>query len=321
MNANRSSTDSTSLMGNESISNIKKNMELADKRRASKRDKIKKAASTPMKKKASINKSGRLVIANLSEIPTNFERIGTGFYRQGHHLWELAPADNGFILIRKRGEDHVLGYDPEPITKVAASTTDTDRFGITIKVGSRVQVPHHGKLAQGTVYLVSPNSMGMELDNGERIDAPPDMLEIVNELIEGLISFVEEEADGDRENESIEESKEEDNEDDDEEDEDERSESGGFEPGVEPSSKSASRNGLSKDTLTKWGSYWRSVGERAAQVTPKSEESKPVKPPGPKSPKIPGQLTPEQKEKRRQTRKDRRQTMKGLPPGTRIPSR
>jgi hypothetical protein len=413
MNANRNSVDGTSTMGNSAIQNIKKNMDIANQRRVSKHNKNKKVASssTPKPQK----KTGRLIVANLEEIPNDFERIGTGFYRKGHHLWELAPAKNGFVLVRKHGEDHVLGYDPDPIIK--ESNAVHDRLGNNIKIGSKVALPHHGKIAQGVVYLMSPQSLGLELDSGEKISAPPDMLEIVDSLMGGLMNFIDEGEATEKE-----ENKEEHN-----DEEEEKEENGSFEPAVESSSKKAqmepslqqqdvfedigvseeepismeikefdptsgslfgqldqfgnaivrssdrsfyiktvgedqyqisemktkqelfpnlfTRNQLAQfeeklrsqgeysvsppemsemvasiikiekqaDVLG-WDQYWCNLGQRVAQASPKT-------PAKPKTPKLPGQLTPEQKEQRRITRKQRRQTMKGLPPGAVVPPR
>lgn len=45
-------------------------------------------------------------IASLQEIPGDFQRLGAGFYRQGHSIWELRAAedDSGYVLTRKREE-------------------------------------------------------------------------------------------------------------------------------------------------------------------------------------------------------------------------
>jgi len=46
-------------------------------------------------------------MASLQEIPTDFQKIGSGFYRQGHRIWELRAAEDekgGYVLTRKREE-------------------------------------------------------------------------------------------------------------------------------------------------------------------------------------------------------------------------
>ena len=161
-------------LGDDAILRIKDSVEECHSRKASRhQEPIKKMASKipepviPMIKVAGIN-----------EIPKDFERIGTGFYRQGHHLWELSPDKDGFILIRKHGEDHVLGYDPEPALKF---TEVSDRFGKAIKSGSRVLIPHHGKVANATVVIVQPGALQVEMMSGETIGIPPDMTEVCEE--------------------------------------------------------------------------------------------------------------------------------------------
>jgi len=302
MNANRS-TDGTSIaLSDQSVQKIQSGMDKAKERKVSSRQQKKTAKKVKAVKPVEPNPQIR--IASLNDIPSDFERIGTGFFRRGHHLWELNSEGEGFVLVRKGGEDHVLGYDPEPIVKSASISASvvTDRFGKQLEVGSRVELPHRGKIAQATVYLLSPDSLGLETDGGEQIDAAPDMVQILEELLLPLL------ADGPlidlprEEHEEHEEHEEEEHEEEDKKESKDKESSEGFEPDVEPTSKEA------------WTDYWRDAGRRVAQAKPPTT-------PKPKTPKLPGQLTPEQKEKRRQTRKERRMMMKGLPPGTKAPPR
>lgn len=185
MNANRVTTGGTSTLDDSSLKRIGDKVSEASKKRIAKH----KPNNTSIKKTASKRKSysdidqsstSRMVVASLHDVPDDFERIGTGFYRQGHHLWEIMPGDGGFVLVRKRGEDHVLGDSPEPIEKNAALTT-TDRNGIELKKGSRIKLPYKGKAASGTVVVLSPNALGVDLDEGGHIDVPPDMVEWAEE--------------------------------------------------------------------------------------------------------------------------------------------
>jgi len=52
----------------------------------------------------SASKSTILKIAKLAEIPKDFEPLGTGMYRQGHHLWSLSQEGDGFMLVRAKEE-------------------------------------------------------------------------------------------------------------------------------------------------------------------------------------------------------------------------
>ena len=308
MNANRS-TDGTSVsLSDQSVKNIEASLNKSKERKISKKQQKKTAKKVKEQSKPVEKIIPQVKIASINDIPSDFERIGTGFFRRGHHLWELMTEGDGFVLVRKSGEDHVLGYDPEPISK-NASIEVTDRYGKPLEIGARVQLPHHGKIAQATVLLLSPEALDLQTDNGEQISAAPDMVQVLEKFfleemaepehqqslggggIEKVIEFIEQEG------------KEEEHGGDEKEDSKSDKKSEGFEPEVEPSSKEAT-----------WKEFWRNAGRRIAQANP-------PKTPGPKTPKIPGQLTPEQKEKRRQRRKERRQMLKGLPPGTKVPPR
>ena len=317
MNSNRHSVDGTSsALDDSSLERIKSGMGRANERRASKTQATKKTAAKvqPEIKEQSHMTQQSMRIASINDVPKDFERIGTGFFRQGHHLWEMSPSeDGGFVLVRKGGEDHVLGYDPEPLERNAAIITD--RFGKEIKTGSRVKLPHRGKVAGATVLLLSPQSLGLEMDSGEKVNAAPDMVELLEEM---LLSMSESmplppppKPEHHEEHDEEEEEEEEDSKDkgDEEADESDEEKSEGFEPEVEPSSKKANVFSLQSD----WYDFWRSAGQRVAQATPP--------PAKPKSPKLPAAEDPAAKERRRQRRKERRQMMKGLPPGTKIPPR
>jgi hypothetical protein len=289
---------------------------------------MKKTAAEKQGKKSVEKKPEFVRVASLNEIPSDFIRLGTGFYRKGHHLWELAASEDGYTLTRKHGEDHVLGYDPEP---VIVSKDVTDRFGSTLKVGSKVKLPFRGKVATGTIVILQPGASTVEMEQGGRLDSPPDMLELLEQLVGGepqgpehmetgpaMEGFVEEETaeeehggEGDVEAAGSE-----------------------FQPSVEPSSKAAPAVLASKfnedlkklasdlDTinhqhpdltgvnpiafadldLKTWRQYWASVGARVAQSDFKPKEEK---------------MTEEQKrQKRKQRAEERKRERAGTPPGT-----
>ena len=172
MNANRSNNDTSVALDDLAVQRIASSLK-------SKKTAIKKVASTtnrPIRSKvADKPEQVTIKIATINEIPNEFERIGTGFYRSGHHLWELTPGSDGFVLVRKRSEDHVLSIDPDPVSK----TSVVDRCGNEIKIGSTVKLPHCGRIANAVVIVVQPDSVGMELEDGERISAPPDICELL----------------------------------------------------------------------------------------------------------------------------------------------
>lgn len=360
MNANRPPINGvTNSLSDESLLNIKNGVDKIQQRRLSKRN-------ASISKIASVNTEAKIVdpkptikISNLNEIPPNFERIGTGFYRNGHHLWELSPHNDGFMLVRKHGEDHVLGYDPEPISK----NETFDRKGNTIKIGSKVIVPHHGKLAEGTVLLIEPQSLGLELESGENINASPDMVDVIKEMMDklfgggeesdkGLDKFIqEEEAEGEHSPEAIKELKNREKEEQKEEGHSNKKSKDAFEPKVERSSKESYRRIVAQTSVSEessseptsrpneikrianlidpdtqsWKDYWYSVGRRVALATPKPPAfpigGKPPKIPAPKTPKIPKAETPEGKAQRQKRRKERKQMTQGLPPGAYLPPR
>jgi hypothetical protein len=176
MHANRASVDGTgTALDNTAVQRIATGIEKAQSRRTAKHG-SKKTASVQTVAEPVVEPAldTTIKVAGIHEIPKDFERIGTGFYRNGHHLWELAPTTEGFVLIRKKSEDHVLGFDPDPVSKSAIM----DRNGNEIKLGSKVNLPHRGRVAGAVVIVLQPSSLGMELDSGERINAPPDICEL-----------------------------------------------------------------------------------------------------------------------------------------------
>lgn len=305
INSNRTTPHGTSAsLSDDVISRIDDKVKRASKRRALKHN-LSKKASTGHKKIASKTnehqqlKPEHIKISSIKEIPSDFIRLGTGFYRKGHHLWELSPSDNGdFMLVRKNDEDHILGYDPEPV--VAKKEDVLDRFGSIIKVGSKVKLPYHGKVATGTIVLLQPGCADVNLDQGGSIGIPSDMLEI----------WLKEEISEPEHDESIKEviSKPEDNEELEPED-NENSRENSFEPDVEPSSKTAIKkvasSKLSSFDLKVWREYWADFGRRVAEG-----DIKPKQPP----------LTEEEKKiKRKQRREERKLERSGLPPGIKMP--
>lgn len=190
MNANRVTTGGTSALNDESIIRIEDSVKQSKSRRANKKQaSMNKTASknTANKKTTKSNNAEntttRIIVASLNDIPSQFERIGTGFFREGHHLWEMAPGKGGYVLTRKHGEDHVLGYDPEPMKK-ESSVFVTDRFGHELKMGNKVRFPMRGKVATGTIIILTPGSMDVGLDNGDTASCPPGMAEFADENIE-----------------------------------------------------------------------------------------------------------------------------------------
>jgi len=180
MNANRVSQQGTSTLDDNSIRRIKDGVSRAGEKRASKHQKTASIKKIAQKVSNDDNTTKRIVVASLTDIPSQFERIGTGFFREGHHLWEMVPGEGGFVLTRKHGEDHVLGYDPEPIKK-ESSVAVTDRFGVELKVGCKVRLPVHGKVATGTVLVLTPGSLDVGLDGGGKTSTPPGMTEFLEE--------------------------------------------------------------------------------------------------------------------------------------------
>ena len=84
LNANRNSGDFLPSLGDDSLSRIQNGLNRAALRRQAKREPMQKTAS---KEETPIIRSPMTIkIASINEIPETYERIGTGFYRQGHHL-------------------------------------------------------------------------------------------------------------------------------------------------------------------------------------------------------------------------------------------
>lgn len=304
MNANRVSDHGTGSLVDDSIRRIESTVKKAQSKRALKRG----GKNTQIKKKAkkealqpTEEPQRRIVVSSIQEIPVNFERIGTGFYRCGHHLWEMSSSSDGIVLTRKRGEDHVLGYDPEPLERTASRDVVTDRHGAQLKVGDRVSFPLRGKVASGVVVVLQPGSLGVDVGMSSPVDVPADMVEHEEPMM------MEEPAEDALHEESDVTSCEE------------------FEPDVEPSSKMESDvvGDMSPEPdpelepeedlgdmdefgrvraadLKQWREYWASVGRRVADA--------PRKP-----------MTEEQKRQRRDRRKEKKHEMAGLPKGTPAP--
>ena len=299
-------SEGTSTLADGAIQRIASKMQDVQDKRANKHTQ----SQEPMVKTASkmVDTTEKVVsirVASINEIPENFERMGTGFYRSGHHLWELTQVDGGFALVRKHGEDHVLGYDPEPIVRQAAVS---DRHGRSIKVGSRVTIPHRGKITAGTVIIVQPGTTGVELDSGEKVDTPPDMCELLQEMMQdpGVLESKQEsgpEIEGMEHEESEEEHHVE------EGSESDTQACQEFEPMVEPSSKADMPHEATKDVLVNpadlqaWQEYWRGMGQHVAQ----SSVSKPR------------QTKEEAAMKRKQRRQQRSVERSGLPKGMKVP--
>ncbi len=191
MNANRVSHSNTSAaLDDDSVRRIDSVVKKAQVRRADKHKKsgMKKTANKqsgvgPENKQ---NNIPTIRIASIQDIPNEFERIGTGFFRCGHHLWELQRNEEGYELTRKSTEDHVLGYDPEPLIR---NEDVLDRYGNAIRKGSKVSFPMRGKIAQAMVIVLTPGSLGLDMGGGQ-IDVPPDMCELLEP--EGMDEHAEE---------------------------------------------------------------------------------------------------------------------------------
>lgn len=216
LNANKSTVNGTSHLGDSSIRRIEEGLKASKTRRANKQTTSNTIQKTAKKISDQSVDEARIVVASLNEIPSNFERIGTGFYREGHHLWEMTPGKGGFVLTRKHGEDHVLGYDPEPFMKKESAILVTDRNGIELKRGHKVKFPYHGKIATGTILVLSPSSLDLGMDDESMMSYPPGMVEFLEEETEegehskeelkALEEFLEEEAEEHEEHEEHEES-------------------------------------------------------------------------------------------------------------------
>lgn len=183
LNANKNTVSGTSSLGDSSIRRIEEGLNVSKSRRASKQTKVSTMQKTAKKIRDDKpqDDAKRIIVASLNDIPANFERIGTGFYREGHHLWEMSPGKGGFVLTRKRGEDHVLGYDPEPIMKKESAILISDRNGVELKKGHRVKFPRHGKMATGTILLLTPSSLDLGMDDDSVMSLPPGMVEFLEE--------------------------------------------------------------------------------------------------------------------------------------------
>jgi len=293
-------SEGTSTLADGAIQRIASKMQDVQTKRANKH--VQQPTQTPIKnmvKTASkLEKTAEIKVASINDIPNDFEKMGTGFYRQGHHLWELTPqADGGFMLTRKHGEDHVLGYDPEPVVREAAVR---DRHGKSIKVGSKVTLPHRGTVTAGTVIIVQPGAMGVELDSGEKVDTPPDICELLQEMVQTPnmlepkqeVDNHEENREEDQGSEEIEGS------------DTEACVSSGqeFEPMVEPTSKTDMPKEVSKEaSMKEWQEYWHGMGQHVAQAS---------------SPK---QTKEEAAMKRKQRRQQRSVERSGLPKGMKVP--
>lgn len=61
--------------------------------------------------------SRSVILKVAQQLPTDAVPLGTGFYRIGHHIWELRSDDDGYVLVRKQEE-----RAPDLRKKAVAST-------------------------------------------------------------------------------------------------------------------------------------------------------------------------------------------------------
>ena len=189
MNANTVSADGTTTLDNGAMKRIASKMETSQAKRTKKHAVREELVAGPVTTTIVQEREATrtIKIASVFDVPKDFEKMGTGFYREGHHLWEMTPSsEGGFVLTRKRNEDHVLGYEQPPIVRETAANGRshnpiTDRRGRVLRTGNKVMLPHRGKVVAGTIVVIQPGSMNVELDGGGKVDTPPDICELLHE--------------------------------------------------------------------------------------------------------------------------------------------
>lgn len=123
-------------------------------------------------------------IASLADIPTTMRRMGTGFYKDAHGIWELRPDEEnaqGYMLVRKK-EERALDFRsaslrsdaPGPGRRTAARAPDGEpAVAPAVPRGARVLVAHGGRLVEGTVVTADGGHADLALDGGGMLDHVP----------------------------------------------------------------------------------------------------------------------------------------------------
>ena len=122
-----------------------------------------------------------LHVATLADIPSRFERIGSGFLRDAHAIWALRPAEGekgGYSLVRLREETAVDFREASRRTAVKTPPTQP------LRVGQRVAAPRHGQLMPAIVEALQGGGVDLRFEEEEQVEeAVP--TELVFVILEG----------------------------------------------------------------------------------------------------------------------------------------
>lgn len=131
--------------------------------------------------------TNQLRVAALAELPTDFVNIGTGFYRQGHAVWELRIAEDGqggYVLTRKR-EERLVDLRDNPKTASCASCSHS-------LLGRRVAVIRNGQAVPMLVIKIDRGGPGgqematVQDENGMMTEEPSAAMIDVDDADESL---------------------------------------------------------------------------------------------------------------------------------------
>jgi hypothetical protein len=122
---------------------------------------------------------GIVRLASLEEVPEGFTSVGSGFYRQGHAIWELRGAedeDGGYVLARRREERAV---DMRPVVSTSATSEvrqAVSRCASCLLAGTPAMLIKQGQIVPVIVIETKGDEAKVEDEKGEQSMAPLDML-------------------------------------------------------------------------------------------------------------------------------------------------
>lgn len=116
------------------------------------------------------------------ELPTRgFVSVGSALYKQGHALWQLSKAADGYSLMRVASEPSTFEEDevaeaPGPHSKEHLKMGTLDRYGVDIAPGSLVHYSLGGEPVSGHVVRASKGYLDVQLAGQIDSGVPSDLV-------------------------------------------------------------------------------------------------------------------------------------------------
>jgi hypothetical protein len=112
---------------------------------------------------------------------SGFERLGSAFYKQGHALWQLSKASDGYSLVRVAAEPEVFEEDkvkeaPGLHEHEQLKMGSRDRYGVPIQLGALVHYSLGGEPAVGRVVRAAYGYLDVRLNDQVDSGVPSDLV-------------------------------------------------------------------------------------------------------------------------------------------------